>query len=110
MRKKKILFVDVDIYVAGLCLSPSLVDKTRIALNSGIGNMSSLVDVLFDDDAKAKGKDAKIAVILKFVRGVTTSQVNWVIYLFTHLITRAASCFRLLKHLMIRSVIVTRLL
>eukprot|EP01041_Mallomonas_annulata_P014525 gene14525-30917_t len=77
MRKKKILFIDVDIYLVGVGLSPSAFRDTRAWKNSN--KSSSLVGTLMPstaEDVAKKGTNLpKILITLRFVRDVSMKQI-----------------------------------
>ena len=71
MRKKRILFVDVDIYLVGLSLSKAYTEKAK----KWIVDETSLSEILFAEDSVKTADHSNIAVNLKFVRSVTTHQI-----------------------------------
>lgn len=71
MRRKNFFIVDVDVYEVGLCLSKENLVKGQKAIQSG----ESLANALYKNGKILPDKIAEIAIPLKFVRYVSTTQI-----------------------------------
>ena len=75
MRRKNFYIVEVDVYLVGISISPSLVKKAQQCAAISVDE-SSVVDCLMVRDSKAtNSKATRVAATLRMVRGVTTSQI-----------------------------------
>lgn len=72
MRRKNLYVVDVDVYLVGINVSASSLGKAR-EWKVSTANNKSLTDALLDNN-NTKEK-TKVGATLRFVRGVTSSQI-----------------------------------
>lgn len=71
MRRKNFYIVEVDVYLTALCLSPPALERGRLAAHQH----KSLAEEILSAPRTQSGGIPEAAVILKFVRNVTTNQI-----------------------------------
>jgi hypothetical protein len=71
MRKRNILFIDVDVYLIGINFSEKVFRKAK-EWSVNYRNSCSLTDYILLDDST---NEAKVSATLRFVRPVSTSQL-----------------------------------